>query len=104
MNARLAGIEAGMQTLASGIDGLKIAISGEIGGIKSDIASIRTDLSSVKDDVAKARDAASGLKAYIIGTGIALAALLAAMLAYGVQNFDTALSALIQTIVSVKPH
>lgn len=91
MNARLAGIAAGMQTLAASIDGLKAAVFGsieslkaeirivkaEVGTVNSDVVSLKAVVGEVKQEATRARDATDSLKYFVIGTGIALAALLA---------------------------
>lgn len=90
MNARLAGIESAIHIAVGKLDGL----SGQIGDAKNEAV-------RAHDEAVKARDAALNNRWFFIGTAISLAAVIAAMLAYGAQNFDSALAA-VQAILSAK--
>lgn len=83
MNARLAGIESSIQLAVGKLDALG-----------NQIADAKNEAIRAHDEAVKARDAALNNKWFFVGTAIALAAVIAAMLAFGVQNFDSALAAI----------
>lgn len=88
MNARLAGIEATLQSVATKLDAVGVQI-----------ADAKTESVRAHDEATKARDAALNNRWFFIGTAVSLAAVIAAMLAFGIQNFDSAV-ALIQAVQS----
>lgn len=64
-------------------------VAGKLDALGSQVADAKNEAIRAHDEAGKARDAALNNRWFFIGTAVAMAGVVAAMLAFGVQSFDS---------------